>query len=116
MWPPGPQRDGRHSTVMLEGGTSLGALGCPRTHSPKATEAQPGPASAPSRYRPRRGESTYCLNLMRVFSAGVPMTSWIFAIWSSSLAPGKRGCRLDRSDKELLGQALSCWLVNTQVF
>lgn len=39
------------------------------------------------------------------------MTSWIFAIWSSSLAPGKRGCRLDGRDKGLLlGQALSGWL------
>lgn len=35
MWPPGPQRDGRHSTVMLEGGTSLGALGCPPNAQPQ---------------------------------------------------------------------------------
>lgn len=35
------------------------------------------------------------MNLVRVLAAGVPMTSWIFEIWSSSLAPGKRGCRLE---------------------
>lgn len=45
---------------------------------------------------------TYCLNLVRVFSAGVPMTSWIFEIWSSSLAPGKRGCRLEEQDRTVV--------------
>lgn len=45
---------------------------------------------------------TYCLSLVRVFSAGVPMTSWIFEIWSSSLAPGKRGCRLEERDRTVV--------------
>lgn len=63
--------------------------------------------SAGSHHQPGQGASshglsgahhTYCLNLVRVFSAGVPMTSWIFEIWSSSLAPGKRGCKLEEQD------------------
>lgn len=61
--------------------------------------AGPGPHGAPG------STGTYCLNLVRVLAAGVPMTSWILEIWSSSLAPGKRGCRLEERDKRLrLGQ------------
>lgn len=55
------------------------------TGSPQQPPQGAGPLGAPGCTR------TYCLNLVRVFSAGVPMTSWIFEIWSSSLAPGKRG-------------------------
>ena len=40
------------------------------------------------------------------------MTSWIFEIWSSSLAPGKRGCRLEGHDKGLwLGQAVALFIL-----
>lgn len=37
------------------------------------------------------GVHTYCLNFLRVLLAGVPIMSWIFESWSSSLDPGKRG-------------------------
>lgn len=38
--------------------------------------------------------TTHFCNFLRMFGDGVPRTSWILAIWSTSLEPGKRGCKL----------------------
>ena len=64
----------------------------PRGHLPTARPSAGNSSGASPGAGP--GACTHCLNLVRVFSAGVPMTSWILEIWSSSLAPGNSGCRL----------------------
>lgn len=40
---------------------------------------------------------THCLNFCSRLWSGVPNTLWILATWSNSLAPGKRGCRLEHT-------------------
>lgn len=43
---------------------------------------------------------THCLNFWRTLWSGVPSTSWILDTWSSSLAPGKRGFKLQLEDEK----------------
>ena len=38
--------------------------------------------------------TTYFFNLLSTEGSGVPKMSWILAIWSTSLEPGNRGCKL----------------------
>lgn len=48
---------------------------------------------------------TYFLNFCSILEGGVPKTSCILAIWSTSFEPGKSGCKLKRR-KETKGNAL----------
>ena len=38
--------------------------------------------------------NTYFFNLLSTEGSGVPKTSWILAIWSTSFEPGNNGCKL----------------------
>ena len=43
--------------------------------------------------------ATHFLSLLSILGSGVPMTSWIFAIWSTSFDPGNKGCKLENTQR-----------------
>lgn len=43
----------------------------------------------------------HLLSLLRTLGSGVPMMSWILAIWSTSLEPGNSGCKLHVHTKQV---------------
>lgn len=42
--------------------------------------------------------ATYFLNLFNTLGSGVPIISCILAIWSTSLEPGNKGCKLKENN------------------
>ncbi len=79
----------RHPASFLLGFHMSSRLFSPLLH----TESLPPPSCLP-KPRPSPSLCPHLRSLLRTLGSGVPMTPWILAIWSTSLAPGNSGWRL----------------------